>query len=131
MLDQKLAQALLLHLVDVRVDAVDDPNLCSRSAAVFGPTGNAGDVVGRVARQREQIAQLPAGRRTSLDLGRAVGLVAHRVPDHDAVVVERAASGPCRAPTMTTQSPAATARSADGGDEIVGLDAVALKDRDA
>ena len=80
---EQLAQALLLHLAEVRVDAVDGSELAaSSSAAVFGPTdGTPGMLSERVPHEREQIAHLRRQDAELLfDLGRAVGLVAHRVP---------------------------------------------------
>ncbi len=85
-----LLDRLLLHLFEVRVDAVEVPvGLEELDRGLRPHPLDARHVVGAVAHQREVVAQL-RGRHAHLllRLVRVVDLVAHRVPHHDAVAHE-------------------------------------------
>ena len=128
---EHLAQPFFRDFSEVRVDAVDGAVFEQKLARGLGAHRfDAGNVVGRVAHEREQIAhQRRRNAEFLLDFRRAVRLVAHRVPHRDAIGDEL---HQVFVRSQNHDEKAGLEGQADRrGNEIVGFDAVTLEDRDA
>ncbi len=127
---QRLAQLLALDLVEVLVHALERVVVVQQGGGGLGADrGHAGDVVGGVAHQREQVAHLvDAHLEAILDLVHAEHAVAHGVPHHDvgADQLHQILVGADDHDLDVFLGGAAHR----AGDQVVGLDALFLQDGD-
>jgi hypothetical protein len=121
-----------LDLTERRVDGLERAELLEELGRRLRPdAGDAGNVVGRIAHEREQIPHL-RGRDAEFldDLGRAVDFVPHRVPEHHARVVDELHEVFVARRDDDAQALLLGPRDGDG-DEIVGLEVLGEEDGDA
>ena len=130
-LNQHFAQTFFLDVGQVSIDPVERlEGVQKLRCRLRSDRRNAGDVVRRVADKRQEIAHL--GRRNAellQYLGRAVRLVAHRVPHDDALAekLHQILVGP----HDDDEEPLPDGVLHGGRDEVVRLDAVSLKNGNA
>ena len=129
-LAEALAQLGLGHPVEPGVNAVERAELRQQIGRRLRPhPRDAGDVVARVAGQREVVAHAARGHAELLaHLGGPVDAVAHRVPHHDAVVAVVHELHQVLVGADDDDLPAVGERARrHGGDEVVGLEPLLLE----